>query len=199
MRAQPSAGEDRATPGQADLRLPMDGEVAKLPLPPSLPPPGTDPSVADELQAAWRAHMVNGFRQNERMFQETLQAYMKPYRLTVWLYASLFAVGLGLFVVAAVLGLRGGEPVAAVAFGGLSVAGFASLFLRHPLRALEENLECITWLGVAFNTYWTRLMYMRDPATVQEELKSAESDFQASVEKLIAQHAGLREQRPTGE
>lgn len=199
MRNQLSIGEERPMPGPTDLRLPMDGDHAKLPLPPSPPPRERDTAAPDELEAAWRAHMVNGFRQNERMFQETLQAFMKPYRLTVWLYASLFAVGLGLFLVAAVLGLRGGEPVAAVAFAGLSVAGFVGFFLRHPLRALEENLECITWLGVAFNTYWSRLMYMRDPATVQEELKAAEVDFQTSVEKLIAQHGVLREQRPTGE
>ena len=148
----------------------------------------------DELWA-----MIKGFKQNERMFQDTLQAFMKPYRLTVWLYASLFAVGLGLFLVAAVLGLRGGESVTALAFAGLGVMSFLAFFLRHPLRALEENLECITWLGVAFNTYWTRLMYMSDPATIQADLRAAEADFQASVEKLIMQHATLREQRPTGE
>lgn len=193
----PRPGEGRED--LASLRLPMDGESAKLPLPRPWPGDATDAAVPPELRAAWLEHMVEGFKQNERMFQDTLQAFMKPYRLTVWLYAAIFAVGLGLFLVAAVLGLRGGESVTALAFAGLGVTSFLAFFLRHPLRALEENLECITWLGVAFNTYWTRLMYMSDPATVQTELRAAEADFQASVEKLIAQHAALRERRPTGE
>lgn len=196
-RNEPHLGEDQGD--QASLRLLMDGEPTKLP--PPRPPPGNvaDAELPPELKAAWLEHMVNGFKQNERMFHDTLQAFMKPYRLTVWLYASLFAVGLGLFVVAAVLGLRGGESVTALAFAGLGVTSFLAFFLRHPLRALEENLECITWLGVAFNTYWTRLMYMSDTATIQADLRAAEADFQASVEKLITQHATLREQRPTGE
>jgi hypothetical protein len=196
-RNEPRLGEVQED--QASLRLLMDGESAKLPLP--RPPAGnaTEAAVPPELQAAWLEHMVRGFKQNERMFQDTLQAFMKPYRLTVWLYVTLFAVGLGLFIVAAVLGLRGGESVTALAFAGLGVTSFLAFFLRHPLRALEENLECITWLGVAFNTYWTRLMYMNDPATIQADLRAAEADFQASVGKLIAQHATLREQRPTGE
>jgi hypothetical protein len=42
-------------------------------------------------------------------------------------------------------------------------------------------------------------MYMSDPATIQADLRAAEADFQSSVEKLIMQHATLREQRPTGE
>jgi hypothetical protein len=196
-RNEPRLGETQED--QASLRLLMDGETAKLPLPRPSAGNATDAAVPPELQAAWLEHMVKGFKQNERMFQDTLQAFMKPYRLTVWLYATLFAVGLGLFVIAAVLGLRGGESGTALAFAGLGVASFLAFFLRHPLRALEENLECITWLGVAFNTYWTRLMYMSDPATIQADLRAAEADFQASVQKLIAQHATLREQRPSGE
>jgi hypothetical protein len=166
---------------------------SKLPLPPT--PAGT---VPPELQAAWTQYMVGGFKQNEQMFQRTLEAFMKPYRLSVWLYAILFAVGIGLFVVAAVVGLGKGDSVVAIAFAGLSVATFLAFFLRQPLHALEENLEFITWLGVAFNTYWTRLMYMSDPKTVQAELKAAEDDFRTSIEKLITRHAELRGKRPGG-
>ena len=142
--------------------------------------------------------MVKGFEQNERMFHKTLRAFLKPYWLTVALYATLFTVGIGLFVVAAVIGLRNGDSVVAIAFAGLSVTTFLGFFVRQPLHALEENLEFITWLGVAFNTYWTRLMYMTDLETVQAELKAAENDFRISIEKLIAEHAKLRGKRPIG-
>jgi hypothetical protein len=144
--------------------------------------------------------MINGFQQNERMLKSTLNAFMKPYRLTVWLYAALFGVGIGLFATAAVIGLRRGDSVVAIAFAGLGAANFLAFFVRQPLQALETNLECITWLGVAFNTYWTRLMYMSDPKTIQADLKQAESDFRESVELLIAKHAELRaKQSPPSE
>jgi hypothetical protein len=38
-------------------------------------------------------------------------------------------------------------------------------------------------------------MYMSDAKTAQAELKAAEEDFRASVERLIAQHAVLRGKR----
>jgi len=180
-------------PGQEKLAMPGMSNSSKLPLPST-----SAGAVPPELQAAWTQYMVGGFKQNEQMFQRTLEAFMKPYRLTVWLYAILFAVGIALFIVAAAVGLGKGDSVVAIAFAGLSVATFLAFFLRQPLHALEENLEFITWLGVAFNTYWTRLMYMSDPKSAQAELKAAEDDFRTSVEKLITRHAELRGKRPGG-
>jgi len=175
------------------LIMPGDTEPSKLPRP-NLP----DQNLPPELEAAWTQYMIQGFKQNEQMFQRTLEAFMKPYRLTVWLYGALCGVGIGLFLAAVVIGLRDGESVVAIAFGGLSVIAFLAFFVRQPLHALEENLQFITWLGVAFNTYWTRLMYIADPKTVQAELKAAEDDFRASVERLITQSAALRGKRPGG-
>jgi hypothetical protein len=123
---------------------------------------------------------------------------MRPYRLTVWLYGLLFAVGIGLFITAAILGLSRGDSVVSIAFAGLSVTTFLTFFLRQPLRALEENLEFITWLGVVFNTYWTRLMYLSKTSTAQQELKGADADFAAAIEKLIERHAKLRKARTDG-
>jgi len=171
-----------------------DPEFSKLPIPTIQGHPAVQ-AASRALQEAWTQQMVSGFRQNEQMFKRTLEAFMKPYRLTVGLYVSLFGVGLGLFVVAAAMGLRNGSSVVAIAFAGLSVASLLAFFVRQPLHALEENLECITWLGVAFNTYWTRLMYMSDAKTAQTELKAAEDDFRASIGQLIAKHAELRGRR----
>jgi hypothetical protein len=169
---------------------------SKLPLP-AIQKNGA-PGVSPALLDAWNQHMIDGFRNNELMLKSTLAAFLKPYRLTVGLYAVLFLVGIGLFVVAAVVGLRKGSDVVAIAFAGLGAGTFLAFFIRQPLQALEENLECITWLGVTFNTYWTRLMFMTDPTTIQADLKAAEDDFRASMEKLIARHAELRGKRPAG-
>jgi hypothetical protein len=191
--SQPKDGPTEPAHGER-LILPGESEVPKLPLP-HPEPPGQN-ALPEELKTAWTNYMINGFKQNELMFQNTLQAFMKPYRLTVWLYGALFVIGVGLFVVAAVIGLGKGNSVVAIAFAGLSVVSFLAFFVRQPLQALEENLEFITWLGVAFNTYWTRLMYLSNPQTVGADLKAAENDFRASVESLITKHAELRGKRP---
>jgi hypothetical protein len=186
--------ESAESPRGERLILPGESNFSKLPMPLPLELSGQR-GLPNELKEAWTQYMVNGFKQNEEMFKSTLEAFMKPYRMTVTLYVALFGVGIGLFIVAAVIGLRNGSSVVAIAFAGMGVAAFITFFIRQPLHALEENLEFITWLGVAFNTYWTRLMYLSDPMTVQSGLKAADDDFRASVERLISQHADLRGKR----
>jgi ABC-type multidrug transport system fused ATPase/permease subunit len=167
-------------------------EEAKLPL----PRPGNMAEVPPELRNAWMQHMINGFQQNQQMFKSTLAAFMKPYRLTVIFYAAMFVVGIGLFLAAVVIGFTKGDRVIAVSFAGLSITAFLTFFIRQPLRALEENLECITWLGVAFNTYWSRLMYATDANRIQEDLEAADDAFRSSVKQLIKTHDELRKNRP---
>lgn len=151
--------------------------------------------VPKELRQAWTEYMINGFKNNEKMFQSTLNAFMKPYNITILLYVVMFIVGILFFAIAVAFGFRGDPPTLAVGFGGLSIISFITFFIRQPVQALEENLECISWLGVAFNTYWTRLMYISDKENVQDELKVATDDFVNHVEKLIDKHAKLRSDR----
>ncbi len=179
----------------------MDEKKPNLPgakLPPiRLPIP--EVKTSPELQKAWIDYMIHGFKNNEEMFKRTLKAFMKPYHLTVWMYGILFVVGIALFILAGFLGFREGKSVVAIAFAGLGAGAFLAFFIRQPVQALEENLEFITWLGVAFNTYWTRLMYMMDAKTIQADLKAADNDYCASIEKLITKHAELRGNRPGGD
>lgn len=152
-------------------------------------------AVPAELRQAWVEYMINGFKNNEKMFEQTLNAFMKPYNITIYMYVVMFIVGILFFVMAAVLGFLGNQPLLAIGFGGLSVISFVTFFIRQPVQALEENLEFISWLGVAFNTYWTRLMYISNKENVQDELKAATDDFSRMVERLIGKHANLRNKR----
>lgn len=179
-------------PGQQS----QDSEPSKLP--PISQVVGQGNPVPQELREAWNEYMVDGFKHNELMFKRTLDAFMKPYAITIAMYLVIFVVGILLFLVAAYLGIRGGQSLVAVAFGGLSVVTFIIFFIRQPVQALEENLEFISWLGVAFNTYWTRLMYMNNINTIQADLRSATDDYSRMVEELIKKHAELRGNRPGG-
>lgn len=169
--------------------------MVRSPIPPS-PVPGKPLSEADpELYTAWREHMQRGFENNQVMFERVLAGFMNPYWTTVWMYRVLFAVGLGAFIVAALLAFQG-RDVATITFGGLSIASFLTYFFNRPLRALEENLQFITWLGIIYNSYWTRLTYVTELDTVQAELEDATNDAIEKISALSDKHAERSENRP---
>jgi hypothetical protein len=170
--------------------------VARSPMPQS-PIAGKSLAEADpELYAAWRAHMLRGFENNQRMFEQVLTGFMNPYWTTVWMYRILFGLGLAAFVVAAIVAFVTHAPVLTGIFGGLSVAAFLSYFLSRPLQALEENLQFITWLGIVYNSYWTRLVYTSDLATVQQELEDATNNTVAKLSELSDKYGERNASRP---
>jgi hypothetical protein len=192
---QPATAAAQSRPAAADAESRRSfGEVpAKLPLP-TLPPDlvKNDP----KLYEYWRDHIKAGFDHNDQMFRGILDAFMKPYQTTVWMYSILFAVGVLSFVAAAVLSVVQKTPMYALIFGGLSVVAFIGYFISRPLRSLEENLEFITWLGMIYNTYWTRLAYAASQETVQQDLHTATEDAITELVALIDKHAIMSGQRP---
>jgi hypothetical protein len=151
--------------------------------------------VDAKVHAAWVDHQVTGFAQNKLMFQKVLSAFMWPYWITVVMYGVLFVVGIAGFVVAVILGQSKGLEFA-LAFGGLSVVAFLTFFIRQPLTALEDNLQFITWLGIIYNTYWTRLMYANNEATVQKDLVDITNTTLQEMDQLVDKHAAMASKRP---
>jgi hypothetical protein len=176
---------------------PRDDSTPRTPQPTS-PKPGVPLSEADpELYAAWRQHIENGFKHNDTMFRRVLDAFMNPYWTTVWMYRILFGVGVSAFVVAALVALIQNNPVTTLVFGGLSVAAFLGYFVSRPLQALEENLQFITWLGIIYNTYWSRLVQAQDPATYAAELDEATDDAIQRIQTLMDKHKERSGARPS--
>jgi hypothetical protein len=189
----------QAVPSAATAAAAASGETPNpvaAPMPPS-PVPGVPLSEADPaLYAAWQTHIKEGFANNQLMFERVLKAFMNPYWLTVITYGVLLVIGIGGFLVAAILGMRDAQwPVTAV-FGGLSIAAFLTFFLNRPLQALEENLQFITWLGVVYNTYWTRLANAQNADTFQADMDSATSEFVQQIQQLISVHGERSGKRP---
>lgn len=155
------------------------------------------------LYEAWRGHMVQGFENNNTMFKLILDGFTRPYQSTVTMYRILFGVGVLAFVAAGVTPyLLQDAPTAtavgaAAIFGGLSVTSFLSYFISRPTQALEENLLFITWLGIVYNTYWTRLTSAVDPDTLQQDLDTATTSAVAEIDRLISKHALLSKRRPS--
>ena len=175
-------------------------EVLNLPFP--TPPGFDDDSGANPpdpaLYSAWTAYMQKGFANNQKMFEEVLDAFMRPYNLTVRMYQVMFWVGILGFVLAVVMAVWKGVAYGAL-FGTLSAAAFLGYFVSRPLQSLEQNLLLITWLGVIYNTYWTRLMYTNDLKRVQKELDEITQTALEQLDALVDKHTALQEKRPKPE
>ncbi|MEX1021426.1 MAG: N-acetylmuramidase domain-containing protein, partial [Litorilinea sp.] len=170
--------------------------AAHLPLPEGPVGPDGVPVLDAELYAAWRQHMIHGIQQNEAMFGQILAAFMQPYRTTIWMYRSLFVVGIVAFTAAIVMSYLTRSLEYAYVFGGLGATAFVSFFLSRPIRALEENLNFITWLGVIYNSYWTRLLYAVNLATIQDDLEKITGDFVRQIKELIDKNKDHHDGRP---
>lgn len=157
------------------------------------PPNGSTPQgifahaelMTPEVHAAWNEHIRRGFEKNDEMFNRILQAFLNPYYTTIWMYRIMFGVGILLFLVAVVLSYQTGSAAFGLVFGGMGTTVFLSYFLGKPLRSLEENLQYVTWMGIAYNNYWTRLLYMQESTTIQEDLRRVSQDTIAEIERLI--------------
>jgi hypothetical protein len=185
MATKPDPAVDPATPENhaASPRL-------------ELPPPTAPEHVDSEIFAAWKEHMIQGYQHNSQMFSGLLNAFMRPYWQTVWMYRLMFFVGILGFVLAAALGATLGIEFGAL-FGGLTVAAFLAFFVSRPLQSLEQNIILITWLGLIYNTYWTRLMYANDPANIQAELEKIIATTIEQLQQLTEKQAELSGKRPS--
>jgi len=192
-----SSGPARASvvqPGAAAPANDESGQGAETSFLP-LQVTGRNTQVDQELLAAWKDYIKDGFKQNNTMFQKVLSAFMIPYWLTVVMYGLLFIVGLGGFVIAAVLVVQQKIEFAAI-FGGLSVVSFLTYFISGPIRSLEQNLVFITWLGIIYNTYWSQLMNATDPKTVRQDLEAITTTALKDLNHLAGKHDKQAAQDP---
>ncbi len=171
--------------------------------PSSLPLPQLPVATDPELKAIWIEHIEQGMENNNIMFRRVLRAFMIPYYLTVTMYVLLFLLGIGLFAVAANLSINSASGVAnqapALVFAGLGVVTFLTFFIRQPMRSLEENLQFITWLGIIYNSYWTRLLYIQNNTSVQVDLADATQTAIDQIERMLERNVEIAKQRPGAE
>jgi len=170
----------------------QDGQPQPLGLP---IPPGAENKPDADVYNAWKKHMISGYEQNRQMFKQVLDGFMRPYWMTVWMYRVMFLVGIGGFILAIILGVWKGIQFSLL-FGGLSVATFLTYFISQPLRSLEQNIQFITWLGIIYNSYWTRLMYANETSTIQADLEGIVNKSIEEIMQMVDKHSQLVNKRP---
>jgi hypothetical protein len=121
---------------------------------------------------------------------------MQPYHTTLLMYRILFGIGIFAFIAGVALSVWSGQALFGLVFGGLGIIAFLTYFVGRPLQALEENLNLITWLGIIYNTYWTRLMYSVDQRDVHKDLQDATQDAINQIDRLLDKHTLLSGKRP---
>jgi hypothetical protein len=176
----------------AKLSTPSEQEPSNLPLPPTVP--GQEIDAA--LHEAWRNHLIRGLANNDALFQRILRAFMLPYYATVVMYWSLFIIGLAACSIGFGMTIYTREAMYGVLLGGLGLASFISFFFSRPIRALEENLNFITWLGVIYNSYWARITYALSHETIQADIEDITEDFVRQLDQLMDKSAELNDRRP---
>jgi len=120
-------------------------------------------------------------------------AYLRrSYRVVFVGYVAMMTFGVAAIVAAFVKGLTAaslGEAAAAVGLAGLTVGIFVAFFVQRPSAALERNAIFMPWVSIVLTTFWTRLLYLDDPATLDEKLGHATKEASEELSAIAMRYA----------
>ncbi|MDP2623259.1 MAG: hypothetical protein Q8Q29_05635 [Actinomycetota bacterium] len=117
---------------------------------------------------------------NQEEFLRAARSQRFAFTTMKWLFLVVFMIALGAMTAAIRIATDVPEAgydwahaglVAAVA--AMSVLLFAILLYMRPLAALERNSVVQSFLTVVVNSYWTRLMYVKEAADIDVHLEEA--------------------------
>ena len=136
--------------------------------------PGAGPAGSVEALARSILH------ENQREFLKNARSQRFAFTTMKWMFLVVFMIALGAMIAAIRIAAdvpEGGYDwahagvVAGVA--AMSVLLFAVLLYMRPLAALERNSVVQSFLTVVVNSYWTRLMYVKEGADLDAHLEAA--------------------------
>ena len=120
-------------------------------------------------------------------------AYLRrSYRAVFFAYLAMLVFGLAAVIAAFVKGLQAttvGEALAAVGLSGLTVGVFAAFFIQRPSAALERNAIFMPWVSIVLTTFWTRLLYLDDPETLDLKLGKAAKEASDELSAIALRYA----------
>jgi len=120
-------------------------------------------------------------------------AYLRRSYRTVFVgYVAMLVFGLAAVIAAFVKGLTAtslGEAAAAIGLAGLTVGIFAAFFVQRPSAALERNAIFMPWVSIVLTTFWTRMLYLDDPATLDAKLGKAAKEASDELSAIALRYA----------
>lgn len=120
-------------------------------------------------------------------------AYLRrSYRVVFVGYIAMLVFGVAAIVAAFVKALTAttiGEAVSAVGLAGLTVGIFTAFFIQRPSAALERNAIFMPWVSIVLTTFWTRMLYLDDPATLDAKLGKAAKEASDELSAIALRYA----------
>ena len=86
-------------------------------------------------------------------------------KYTKWMYAIIFALGVGLIVTAAAIGFATGNNEYAAILGGVGIIQLVTVLLKDPTQQLQKSRACFAKLEAAYYTWlfdlinWSVFLY----------------------------------------
>jgi len=82
-----------------------------------------------------------------------------------------------------------GQAAAAIGLAGLTVGVFVAFFVQRPSAALERNAIFMPWVSIVLTTFWTRMLYLDDPATLDTKLGHAAKEASDELSAIAQRYA----------
>jgi len=122
-------------------------------------------------------------------------AYLRrSYRIVFVGYVAMMVFGVLAVIAAFVKGLEAssvGEAAAAVGLAGLTVGVFVAFFVQRPSAALERNAIFMPWVSIVLTTFWTRMLYLDDPETLDAKLGHAAREASDELSAIALRYAAI--------
>jgi hypothetical protein len=157
----------------------------------SLPRPRHgDPTDADEL----RELAAGVLREDVQTLARSTAYLRRSYRVVFAAYIAMLVFGLAAIGGAFAKGMTATttpEAIASIGLAGLTVGIFVAFFVQRPSAALERNAIFMPWVSIVLTTYWTRLLYLDDPKTLDERLGKAVKEASEEMSAIAARYAAI--------
>jgi len=122
-------------------------------------------------------------------------AYLRrSYRVVFVGYVAMMLFGVAAVVAAFVKGMTAtsvGQAAAAVGLAGLTVGVFVAFFVQRPSAALERNAIFMPWVSIVLTTFWTRMLYLDDPDTLDVKLGHAAREASDELSAIALRYAAI--------
>lgn len=122
-------------------------------------------------------------------------AYLRrSYRVVFLGYVAMLLFGLAAVIAAFERGLTAANTTQAVVSGvlaGMTVGIFVAFFVQRPSAALERNAIYMPWVSIVLTTFWTRLLYLDDPATLDQKLGKAAKEASDELSTIAMRYAQI--------
>src|SRR3954452_3427320 len=116
----------------------------------------------------------------------------RSYRVVFVGYVAMMTFGVAAIVAAFVKGMTAasvGPAAAAIGLAGLTVGIFVAFFVQRPSAALERNAIFMPWVSIVLTTFWTRMLYLDDPATLDAKLGHAAKEASEELSAIALRYA----------